>query len=423
MKQRRRTAIVAVIVVSFLLVSLYVLLRPKQMTFGVLPYGDHTYAIIGVEKGWFKEAGINLNLQLVQIDQAIALLKTKSIDIASIPPGILFSSFDNAPGLCTFVFGDLFQGYALMAQPDAGYKTYSELVAGGLSHKDALKAAVKQIKGKVFAYPTETAIKPFITLMLAKGEISESEFTPHVMNDPGTLNEMRKKIADFQVGGVPSRITLQKEGFIPILTSFDIAKSATPSEESEELSSILQNGWAVRKDFYQKEKPTVLRLASVSFRIMQFMKTNTDEALAIHMAYLSQVSGQSFTPADGKVIYESLDPFYTFDEQRTWFHDTNSTSYFRYINGSIINSFIKQALYKKNPPKVDDVIFADDVYYELEELKQSTIEAFAKIERDNLLHGDKGLEIKYERAKRFFEAFNFYDSNLLAKEILSGEGK
>lgn len=278
----------------------------QTVKFGMLPYGDHTYAIIGAKQDWFKEVGIDIQYQTIKVEEIVPYLKNGTMDVVSSPPGILISAHDNAPNLCSFVFGDLFQGYAILAQPDGGYKSYDEFVQGGMSPTDAARATAQQLRGKTFAYPTETAIKPFIDLVLEKGGLKRSDFKSLVLDDPLTVNAMRGKQAAFQVGGVPSRIALQREGFKPILTSIDLVKGATPSADSRELSSILQNGWATTKEYYQKEHETILRLASVNYRIMKLINTNPQQALAIHMPYLSEVSGQSFTEKDGMVIYSSL---------------------------------------------------------------------------------------------------------------------
>ncbi|WP_319525109.1 hypothetical protein [uncultured Desulfosarcina sp.] len=385
--------------------------------FGMLPYGDHTYAIIGAKKGWFKEVGIDLEYQSIKVEEIVPFLKNNTMDVISCPPGILFSAYDNAPNLISFVFGDLFQGYAILAQPDAGYFSYEEFITKGYTHEDAIRATINQMKGKIFAYPTETAIKPFIDLALNKGGLTYNDIITKVLDDPLTIVAMRNKDADFQVGGVPSRLTLQKDGFKPIITSSDFAKGAIPSANSSELSSILQNGWATNLNFYSENQDTILRLASVNYRIMQYINDFPSEAIELHMPYLSQVSGQSFDSKDGIIIYNSLDPFFTFDAQKDWFLNVESPFYYKYINGSILNSFIANGIYKSNPPNVDDVIYADDVYLKLNSLKNSTLKLFSAIDR-NL--GEKNNEVirsKLNIAKRNFEIFNFFDSERIAKEI------
>lgn len=390
----------------------------KPVTFGMLPYGDHTYAIIGAKQNWFRDVGIDLQYRPIKVEEIVPLLKNRSLDVVSTPPGILFAAHDNAPNLISFVFGDLFQGYAILAQPDGKFQSYAERRAAGAPPEVALREVVAQLRGRTFAYPTEAAIKPFIDLVLERGGLQRADIKSMVLDDPLTVNAMRKKEADFQVGGVPSRIVLEREGYKVLLTSIDLARMARPGAESKELGSILQNGWATTKEFYRDRHDDILRIASVNYRIMQATKDDSSAALAIHMPYLSEVSGQQFTPAEGKVIYDSLNPFFTFDQQREWFHNQNSPLYYAHVNGAILNTFLSQGVYKGKPPTVEDVIFADDIYRELEELKATALSTFRQIEG----RGEKGLQSpKYVAAKRQYEIFNYLDASRLAKEALDSQ--
>jgi len=395
---------------------------PKSLTvvrFGMEPYGDHTYAIIGVKKGWFKKVGIDLQYQCVKTDDVVPYLLNGTLDVASCPPGFLFSSYENAPNLVTFVFGDLFEGFGIMAQPTGNCKSYSDFVKKGLSPADALKSTVGQMRGKVFAYPAETAIKPFVDVALRKGGLTRSDIKPLVLDDPLTINAMRKRQADFQVGGAPSRVVLLREGFKCILSANDIACSAQPSPTSVELASILENGWVTKKEFYKRNYATILRLAAVNFCITRFMNDHQEEALSLHMPYLSQVTGQTFSNIDGRIIYTDLDPYVTFEQQREWFHNPKSTYFYQNINGSILNDFIGQGIYKHKPPTVDDVIVAADVYRDLEKLKQQSEQLLARIAKDKAMMANKEILPMYEKAQQFYNDYDFLDAKTIAEEITS----
>jgi NitT/TauT family transport system substrate-binding protein len=395
----------------------------SKVRFGMLPYGDHTYAIIGAEKGWFREVGIDLSYEPVKIDAIIPMLKAGTMDVISTPPGILFASYDNAPDLCSFVFGDLFQGYAILAQPASGLKSVQEFIAEGKSDSAAIVAAVQQLKGKKLASPAEAAIRPFIETALAKGGLKISQIRQLVMDDPLTVNAMRNKQADLQVGGVPSRLVLQREGFKPIITSIDLVKLARPSSTSKELASILQNGWATSKSYYQQHHDIVLRMASVNYRIMDLINHSPAEALKIHMPYLTKVSGQSFSEKEGEIIYHSLDPFFTFADQGPWFHDKLSPLYFEYVNGSIVNNYISQHIYKGTPPTVNDVIFADDIYYEMEALKAGSDSVFRLIDEKHLGDKNNGTKDQYAKARAFYEKYDFLDAKKAGEDIIKGSGQ
>jgi ABC-type nitrate/sulfonate/bicarbonate transport system substrate-binding protein len=305
-----------------------------------------------------------------------------------------------------------------MARSDAGYKSVGEFVQSGLSADAAIQAAMKQMTGKTFAYPAEASVKPFIDLAIHKGGLARSAFKSLVLDDPLTVNAMRNKQADFQVGGVPSRLTLQREGFKPIVSAADLAKIAKPSPESDELASIFTDGWACSREYYQHNPDTVLRLSSVNFRITKFMNEHMDEALAIHMPYLSQVTGQTFSAAEGAIFYKSLDPFYTFEAQQSWYHDPASVDFYMNMNGAIINNFIKQGIYKQKPPTVDDVSVAADVYQTLETLRDSETQKLSQLAASN---GGDNLKSCIARARRYFDAYDFLDADKTAQACMQAK--
>lgn len=388
-----------------------------KIRFGMLPYGDHTQAIIGIEKGWFKEVGIDLQHEVIKIENLVPFLSNGTLDVSSSPAGLLYPAYESSPNLSVFVFADIFQGYAIVAQPGLGCKSFSEFVESGLPPDEAYRKTVSQLRGKTFAYPSETAIKPFIDIVLQKGGLTREDFTSLVQDDALTINAMRNKSADFQVGGAPSRIVLQREGFKPIITSQDIAQYAKPSHLSKELGSVFPDGWATSRETYENDLPTILRLASVCFRINDFIVNHQEEALRIHMPFLSKVTGESFTVESGKIIYEDLDPFYTFDQQRAWFHDEANPYFYRHINGAGLQSFIDQGIYDGAPPDIEKFILADDVYLKMEELKAESLKLFARIESEKLADNNER-ETRLNTARHHFEIYNYFDSHRIAEEII-----
>jgi ABC-type nitrate/sulfonate/bicarbonate transport system substrate-binding protein len=384
-----------------------------KVRFGMLPYGDHTYAIIGVKKGWFKEVGIDLDYQLLKVEDVVPFLKNGTVDVASCPPGILMASYENSPNVVAFCFGDLFQGFAIMAKPS--YKSYSDFIKEGKQPKEAVKAAVAQMRGKTFAYPSEAAIKPFIDLAIEKSGMTRTDFKSLVLDDPMTINSLRNGQADFQVGGAPSHVILQREGFKPILSSLELALTAKPSPDSPELASILEDGWVTTRE-YLKEHPDIIeRMASVNFRIMRFIHDHKDEALALHMPYLSEATGQKFTPAEGKIIYDDLDPFFTFEQQKEWFDSPTSLYYFKNVNGAILNSYIKQGIYQHKPPTVEDVITADQLYKTMNEQKHQYDDALRTMKE---MPAKANAQEKLDKAKKYYDAYDYLDATNLVKEAI-----
>lgn len=390
----------------------------EVVKFGVLPYADHCFAKIGVDKGWFEEVGLDVQLISVEVPHIMPYLKNEELDVCSCPPGILISNYDSASDLCCFVFSDLFQGYAIMARP-TDYRSYQDFRKAGLSSEEAARQTLQQLKGKRFAYPPETAIKPFIDLIFKKGGLQLDDMTTLPVSDLTSVQAMRYGTCDFQAGGAPSRVTLEQEGFRPIITAKDFTDQAAPSAKSIELACILQNGWITRKKLYKEKEELFLKLASVNYRIMKYIASDRDEAARIHMAYLSKLTGNEFTAEDAPVFYDRLDPFYTFKQQSEWFHDKKSPLYYKYINGAIINSWIKKEHYRKQPPDVEDVIFADDVYYKLETLRTKADDHFTKINNQDLSSANEELRTKLNKAEQCYAADDFFSAEKLTNEVLT----
>lgn len=342
-----------------------VITAPRKVKMAVLPYGDHAQAIIGVRKGWFAEAGLDVELTPIKIEQVVPFLKGGQYDVISTPPGVLIAGWNDAKNLVMFSFGSIFQGFALMAQPDKGLKSYSEFVAEGMPAQDALKAAALQIKGNKFAYAPEGGMRPFIDLLLDTAQLTSSQFSALVVDDPVGVAAMQRKEAMFHVGGAPSRITLQKAGFKVIVSSADFAKAAAPARTSKELRAVFPDGWAMKRELFEAEPDLAAKMASVSFRINDLIKSNPSEASSLHMPYLSQITGQPFDEADARVLYNDLDPFLTFEEQAPWFENPGNPLYFQNLIGSHIDSYVEDKLFTGAPPKVEDVIVAQTVYARL----------------------------------------------------------
>ncbi len=390
---------------------------PVVVRLANMPYADCSYSVIGAEKGFFADVGIVVQHEQVRIEDVVSALANGRFDVVSAPPGLFFAAHDTAPELRSFVFADLFQGFALMANPDAGHRSYSYFRQTGMSHKDAVSGVVQQLRGRTFAYPTEAAIKPFIDFLLASGGVDRSELRSLVLDDALTVASMRRGDADFQVGGAPSRITLQKEGFVPLIAAVDLAKGASPTRRSRELATVGLNGWATTERYYEEHHDTILRLASVNYRIIDFMREHRAEALRIHMRYLSRVTGQEFDASDGAVIYDDLDPFFSFEEQREWYFNEENPLYYAHIKGAILDSFVDDGVFKKEPPTVEDVIFSDDVYRELVVLRDAAKQRIESLKQGTL---DSSSAETLKQAEQHYEWRNYYDADRLSRLVASG---
>jgi ABC-type nitrate/sulfonate/bicarbonate transport system substrate-binding protein len=390
-----------------------------EVRVSMMPYFDHSQASIALGKGWFDEVGIKFlpdgkGTLLTSADQAMGIAAAGSQDVMSGLPQLFMPGYKTLPKLQMFSVGDYFKGFAIMAQPDGGYKSYAEFRAEGASPEEAFQKTVGQMKGKKFAYPAEAAIKGFIDLALKRGGIALGDMTTVVAPDADTARLMESDNADFQVGGVPSRLTLQVAGYKPILTSGDLAAAATPSADSEELRAVLYGGWMATDKWIAENHDTALRMYAVSLRVNQLIKDHPDEALAIHVPYLNSAAGTNFDIATGKIVYSDLDPFLTFDEQAAIFDDPKNPLSIEYVTGAAIKLYESQGLFTPGEYKWTDFVVAGDLYHELVKLKAETDEALKKVDAAS---ADKQAEAQplVDKAKAFYAGFDFLDSAAFAK--------
>lgn len=382
-----------------------------QVRYAHLPYFDHSQAIIGLKQGWFKEVGItyvpNDTGITVTAEDAPAVFASGRLDVMSSPIGLMMPAAKTLPPFKMFFYGDIFQGYAIMSQPDAHLKSFQDFLAEGKTPDEAYKLTMGQLKGKRFAYPTEAAIKGFIEIALRKGGLTMSDVdSVGAPGDPANVAMMQAKRADFQVGGVPSRMTLQIAGFKPILTSGDLASYATASADSVELRAVFHDGWIATDSWINANYETALRIASVGFRINQFISEHPDEAAAIHTPFLNSIAGTNFENSVAKVAYGGLDPFWTFDKQAGWILEEKNPLNGRYVIGASIKIYEEKGLFKAGEFTPDNFSIAAKVYKDLLNYKSKTDDLLKKI-------GDSpsaSAAPLVDQAKHFYAGFNFLDA-------------
>jgi ABC-type nitrate/sulfonate/bicarbonate transport system substrate-binding protein len=375
------------------------------------PYFDHTNAIIGIEQGWFDEVGITLEPDGVGIvvggDEALATFASGRLDVMSGSAQLLMPAAKNLPPFKVFFYSDIFQGYAILAQPDGNYTSFAEFIAQGMDPDEAFQATMGQMTGKIFAYPPEAAIKGFIDLALSKGGVTLEDMESNVAEDSANVALMQAGRADFQVGGVPSRLSLESTGFKPILTSADLAQYAQPSADSVELRAVFHDGWLATDEWIAENHDTMLRLAGVGFRINEFIKTNPEEAMAIHTPFLNSVAGTDFDDTIATVVYESLDPFVPFADQAGWHQDPEEPLNAEYVIGSAIKLYEEQGVFQPDEFAWDDFTIANQVYQELVDYRDQAEAIIAELEGQEL-SGEAADWLA--QAQHHFEIFNYLDA-------------
>lgn len=407
-------------------------IEAKVIKFCHLPFLDHTEAIIGINKGWFKEVGINIepapNGLAILAPQRAAAHTSGQCDVSSGATGAAISLHKQMPDLVMFVVGDIFQGDAILAHPDTKYKRYQDFVKEGLNPVEAVKQTMAQIKGKKWAIALSPATQFSSNLFIKEGGLQPADFTAIVVDDAKTVEIAASKQADFQLGGAPARVELEGKGFYPIITIADLSARATPSADSVIQQALYPDGWMISRNVWEKDPDTVLRMASMMWRITDMIVNKPDEALAIHVPFLNSISGRAITQADGMRIYKDLDPFYTFEDNAKLFTDKQNPLYWEWELGSKIKAQVDSGVFKPGEVKPADVTIAPEVYSRMVALKAEAADLITKAEAALKAAEGKGADVTsaraaLDKARGFQSGYDFLDAKRFAEAVLNWANK
>ena len=104
---------------------------PKvSVSFGMRPYADNTFYVIGIRKGWFKDVGITITpepdgLKTTE-NQWVSLLLNRQVDINSATCSNLLPSYKSTDQLKCVGFAVTFSGSVMFANPKLGLKRLSD---------------------------------------------------------------------------------------------------------------------------------------------------------------------------------------------------------------------------------------------------------------------------------------------------------
>jgi hypothetical protein len=175
-------------------------------------------------------------------------------------------------------------------------------------------------------------------------------------------------------------------------------------------SLVSNNGFAAMADYVNTHQTTVLRFASVMFRI--FAGLNADPSLfGLEAPYLNSVAGTSLDGAGVQRTVENLDPFVPFEQQTKYFDDTTGPEYYRNSMGALIKA-LQKAHTIASGITPDQVIWAAPIYHELVSYKTKADALFQQAQAKQLSSSNQQL---LDKALQYYKWYDFLDAYRLAK--------
>ena len=179
--------------------------------FGMRPYADNTFYIIGMKKGWFDDVGIKFEpapYGLKANDSNVTtLLLNGQLDIISEFCPLMLPTYKDATKLKCIAFTDNFLANAILANPALKLKSFKDYIAEGKSYEEALKLALAPMAGKTLVGAPELSDRPFEEYL---NKASGAGFKLEVLDDAKSLVLAKAGREDFvNPEGAPIVYTLE----------------------------------------------------------------------------------------------------------------------------------------------------------------------------------------------------------------------
>jgi hypothetical protein len=376
------------------------------------PYADNTFYVIGMKKGWFKEVGIDFDpapYGLKANDSNVTtLLLNGQLDIISEFCPLMLPTYKDSPKLKCIAFTDNFLANAILANPALKLKTFKDYIAEGKSYEEALKLALAPMKGKTLVGAPELSDRPFEEYL---NKTSGADFKLQVLDDSKSLVLAKSGREEFvNPEGAPITYTLRIAGWTNLVDIGDLIKNGPGGVDSplEPLIGIV--GIGANSDYVNSHQNTVLRFLSVTWRILAATKTDTS-LYDLQAPYLNAMAG---TNLDGKSLTDEvavLHPYSTFDDDKQYFQDTKSTTYYQNIYNAMIKNYEEHGILPPGKATADAFVWGGPIWMQMVDYRSKTDALMKKLEGATLAEDKKAL---VEKAKTFYANFDFLDAYRLA---------
>ncbi len=264
---------------------------------GISPFQDTLLPIIGEEKGWFKQAGLNVSFQTLAWNAVMPALASNSVDVAVYNTTGIISVYSKMPNAVFLYPWNIFsEGQALMGRPGLGLKTVKDFEKEGKSHADAVKATIQQIKGKTVITTMGSDMGKSVMDVTANNGIAKSDFDIVDMDPDQGMAAFLSGSGDMYVGGIPQRSRLEHEGYTTMLVGPDLAP-------------VPINGWVTTQEFAAKNEDALLRLQHVMFRIIRYTDAHTQDAGKIITDKLNSETGSNMSVAEFEKYFRQIEEF------------------------------------------------------------------------------------------------------------------
>lgn len=290
---------------------------PTKLRVGIIPFQDFYPFQFAEQKGWFDEAGLDVEFVDFQFfPDATEGLAAGAVDLAPQEIGAVLPTVKNFPEIRFAVPVHIFDnGFALMTPPDSDLKTYDAfLLENGGDVAAAEKAAAAQLKGRdiVTTGNTDMELGVYAAAVKVGGLNWGSDIKITDLDPNQGLAAYLSGTGDLYIGGIPQRLRALQEGHQELITGEHLGPGSVPLV-----------GFATTQKIYDEKRDALIRLFSVWNRTSRYAAEspqNTEELGVFIAQKLNEKTGAQMKASDFKTMFNGWQHFPpTVREWKNWY--------------------------------------------------------------------------------------------------------
>lgn len=269
----------------------------SEIVLGISPFQDTLLPIIGQNKGWFEEEGLNVELRTLGWDSVISSVASDSVDVAVNNTTGVVAAAPQVPNLIYWYGWNPFtEGSALVGRPDGDLQSVEEFKNEGMSHEDARNAAIEQLEGNTLVTTMSTDMGKQAQVALDSVGLSEEAVTINDLNPDQGLAAFLSGTGDMYLGGIPQRTKATSEGMKVIASGPDLAPPPI-------------NGFVTTSDYAEANQEELLKLMHVMFRIIRYCDSETEACGQTIVDEVNSETGSDLTVEDFEEFWQNWENY------------------------------------------------------------------------------------------------------------------
>jgi len=269
-----------------------------KVRFGVSPFQDTLLPILGREKGWYREEGLDVEFKILGWTEVMEALSAGQIDVAINNISSVVATHQRNPQIVYWYGLNPFDnGFALMIRPNGKIQTVKQIESKVGDHEQAVKLAAAQLKGRTVITTGKTDMEQGVAAAARRGGLDFRKDVRIIdLNPDEGLAAFLRGEGDAYIGGIPQRTRAGKEGMLELLTGADLGPPPI-------------NGLVTTRDFAEKHQDILLKLLRVWFKSVHHVNQNMEDGAGIIIKELNSYTGAKFTVEDFRRFWNNYEHY------------------------------------------------------------------------------------------------------------------